>query len=262
MTTVILFVLGAIIGSFLNLLALRLNSGLTLGGRSHCPHCGRTLRFFELVPILSFFFFGRRCRECRARLSWQYPLVELATALVFATVFNPLASLPTNILTLGVFSLYIVITVYDFRHKIIPDELVYPAILLSLAHWFFLGGEFLNFLVGPIFFTFFALIWLVTRGRAMGFGDAKLALSIGFLLGATQGFSAIVFSFWVGAVFGLALLAIARFYPLFVAGKHLTIKSGVPITLKSELPFAPFMVLGAWLALVFKLNLLNVSLFQ
>ena len=244
MTTVILFVFGVIIGSFLNVVGLRLNSGLSLGGRSHCNSCNKTLRWWELVPVLSFVVLGGRCSHCRAKINLQYPLVELWTGLVFVTI--PLLFIP-------VFCLYIVITIYDLRHKIIPDVLVYWAILLSLLVRCLLGGSLLDYLAGPILFVFFGLVWLLSRGRAMGFGDAKLSLSIGLLLGAALGFSAVVLAFWVGAVVGLALILSQRIYPL--------LRRARTITMKSELPFAPFLVLGVWLALLLQIDLLHVSSF-
>jgi prepilin signal peptidase PulO-like enzyme (type II secretory pathway) len=155
---------------------------------------------------------------------------------VFVTV--PLSFIP-------VFCFYIAITIYDIRHKIIPDSLVYPAIFLSLIEF--------HLLAGATIFFFFAAVWLLSRGKAMGFGDAKLGLSIGLLLGAAIGFSAIIVAFWLGALFGLASLAIGRIKPLLMGVKN--------ITMKSEVPFAPFIVLGAWLAIIFRLDLLHVSLF-
>jgi leader peptidase (prepilin peptidase) / N-methyltransferase len=254
MTSVILFVLGAIVGSFLNVLALRFNSGLTLWGRSHCSSCSKVLGALELVPILGFLFLGGRCRDCKARVSFQYPLVELGTGLVFVTIFNPVFSLIQNILLLAVFCLYIAITIYDFRHQIIPDGLVYTSILLAGAFRFFSGGETLDYWAGPILALLFAAVWLITRGRAMGFGDSKLALSIGLLLGASVGFSSVILAFWIGASCGIFLILISRIYPLLSRGKGFTIKSAIP--------FAPFLVLGAWLGQVFQMDLLHVSLFQ
>jgi len=253
MTAVILFVFGAIIGSFLNVLALRFNSGLTLLGRSQCSSCGKILGSLELVPILSFLYLKGRCRDCKTRVSWQYPLVELWTALLFVTVFNPVASLVQNILLLAVFSLYIAITIYDVRHKIIPDGLVYTSIVLAVIYRFISGGEALDYWAGPILAIFFATIWLVSQGRAMGFGDSKLALSIGLLLGGAAGFSAVILAFWIGAACGISLVIFSRFYPLLSHGKGITIKSAIP--------FAPFLILGAWLGYIFQLDLLHVSLF-
>lgn len=238
MTAVILFVLGAVVGSFLNVLALRYNSGLSLGGRSSCSVCGRKLRWYELIPVASFLFLGGRCSACRSRISRQYPLVEIWTGLIFATV--PYVFLP-------VFCIYVVITVYDLRHKIVPDSLVYAAIALSIAVRWFEGGTALDWLAGPVLFAFFALVWLSTRGRAMGFGDAKLALSVGFLLGASAGFSAVIIAFWIGAGYGILLIV----SPLLRGDKR--------ITMKSELPFAPFLVAGAWLGILLEPDLLHVS---
>lgn len=244
-TPVTLFIFGLIIGSFLNVVGLRLNSGATFAGRSHCPNCGKTLSWSELLPLLSFVILGRRCRDCRSRISWQYPLVELVTGIVFVTV--PLAMLP-------VFCLYIVIVVYDLRHKIIPDLLVYSAVALSLltATLSYPAYSTLDWLAGPILFLFFGAVWLLSGGKAMGFGDAKLALSIGLLLGAVKGFSAVVVAFWTGAAIGLFLIALPKFYPL--------LRKGNRITMKSEIPFAPFLVWGAWFAVVFHFDLLHVSL--
>lgn len=233
---VILFVLGLIVGSFLNVVGLRLNSGISLGGRSSCHSCGKTLKWYELIPIFSFIFLRGRCKDCHARISPQYPLIELWTGLIFMTV---------PYIAISVFCIYVAITIYDVRHKIIPDSLVYIAIFLSIAVRSMSGGSDLDWLAGPILFLFFALVWLLSSGRAMGFGDAKLALSIGLLLGAPLGFSAIILAFWIGAAVGMILL----------------LKRAKDITMKSELPFAPFMILGAWLSIILGLDLLHVSLF-
>lgn len=116
-----------------------------------------------------------------------------------------------------------------------------------------MGGTLLDYLTGPILFCSLGGLWLLSKGRAIGFGDAKLALAIGVLLGAPAGISAIVLSFWIGAVFGLLLIGISRFSPLFGGHKR--------ITIRTEIPFAPFLVLGAWFAVILELNLLHVPLF-
>ncbi len=253
MTLVILFVFGTLIGSFLNVLALRLNTGLSLGGRSSCPACRHSLAWYELIPIVSFLFLKGRCRACRAKISYQYPLVEFLTGLIFVSIFATHGLTLYAALLTVVFSLYLVIVVYDLRHKIIPDSLVYLCLLLSLTTYYLLPTSTLDLLAGPILFAFFASIWFVTQGKALGFGDSKLVASFGFLLGAAQAFSAIVLAFWIGAVFGLLLMLVTRVYPLLSGGKGLT--------MKSELPFAPFLVLGAWLSLIFNLDLLYVAYF-
>jgi len=257
MASAISFVSGLIIGSFLNVVGLRWNSGSSLSGRSKCPHCSKKLVWYELVPVLSFLFLRGRCSGCHTKISFQYPLIELFSGLVFLSLYVVYGFSIYYLLSTIVFSLYIVILIYDFHHKIIPDSLVYSAIIVALffritTYHFLPTPYYWDFLAGPIIFLFFALIWLFSWGRAMGFGDAKLGLSIGLLLGARTGFSAIVLAFWIGAGIMLLIMLFSRFFGLFNRGKKLT--------MKSEIPFAPFMLLGAWISLIYELNLLHLVL--
>ncbi len=132
------FVFGTIIGSFLNVVALRYKTGKNLSGRSMCFSCGTDLKWFELIPILSFVFQKGKCRTCRSPFSAQYPAVEALTGLVFATTttffyFLPIeASLVLLPFFLVCFSILIVIAIYDIRHMIIPDMLVFLFAFLSL----------------------------------------------------------------------------------------------------------------------------------
>jgi len=249
------FIFGLIIGSFLNVVGLRWNSGRSLSGRSGCPQCGKKLSWYELIPVISFLLQRGRCRGCKSQISIQYPLVEILTGLVFATIYNTQYTIykefnslfiVSSLLLLIIFSLYIAILIYDFRHKIIPDKLVYSAILLSLVYAFInfqlSTFNFIDLLAGPAIFLFFAGVWFFSRGKAMGFGDAKLGLSIGLLLGTRVGLSAVILAFWIGAGVGLIYMIFGR----------------KKLTMKSEIPFAPFLVLGAWLALIYDLNLLHI----
>ncbi|MHB0977857.1 MAG: prepilin peptidase [Minisyncoccota bacterium] len=242
MITLFLFILGLVVGSFLNVLGLRWNSGLSIGGRSFCVVCKKKLHWWELVPVVSFMGLRGRCSECKTKISWQYPLVELWTGLVFITI--PLLAIP-------IFCIYVVITIYDLRHKIIPDALSYSAVVLAIIYRLSLGGSSLiDWFAGPILFLFFASIWFLSRGRAMGLGDGKLALSGGLLLGFSQGLSAITLAFWIGAAVSLLIMLIFR---LFNEKERLT--------MKSEIPFAPFIILGVWISLIFHLDLFHVFAF-
>jgi len=248
----ILFILGAVVGSFLNVVGLRwdLPAGRhalsKFGGRSFCPNCKKVLSWWELVPVFSFCVLKARCRRCGAKISWQYPLVEIWTGLIFATV--PYIFIP-------VFCIYVVITIYDWKYKIIPDSLVYLAIFLSLGFRIFVsdfGFNAWDLAAGPVIFIFFASIWVLSRGRAMGFGDAKLGLSVGLLLGAPEGFSAIILAFWIGALGSLSYIFFCKIG---------FIKNTEGLIMKSEVPFAPAIIVGAWISLVFHLNILHVALF-
>lgn len=238
------FLLGLVVGSFLNVVIYRYNTGSAgwriIAGRSQCLSCTQTLRWFELVPLFSFFLQRGRCRHCLSKISWQYPTVEVATGLLFALIFSRFLLTEQTLLWLllhwALFSLLLVITAYDLRHKIIPDGLVYA--FSGLALWSaLLGpgavGAASHLLAGLGLFAFFFLLWWLSGGRWMGFGDAKLALGVGFLLGPAGALSAVIFAFWSGALVGMSLLIYGR-----LSGR------GKSFTMKSEIPFAPFIVLG------------------
>jgi prepilin signal peptidase PulO-like enzyme (type II secretory pathway) len=232
----------------------RYNTGAGVGGRSGCMSCGAKLRWFELVPVFSFLIQKARCRNCKTKLSWQYPLVEFATGLLFLFsffhIFNGQFSTPISsqlITSLGImlitWCLLVIMIVYDFRHKIIPDGIVYSFALLGLIRvlietpyqptdlfiWTLLSG--------PILFTPFYLLWKVSQGRWIGLGDGKLALGIGWMLGLGLGVSAIFIAFWIGAIVSVIVVLVGR----LKIGK-------LKLTMKSEIPFAPYLVLGFLIA--------------
>jgi len=241
------FILGAIIGSFLNVVICRYNTGESIVySGSRCLACGKRLTWPELVPVLSFLAQKGRCRECKSRISAQYPLVEFLAGLLFLAAFwKFFPDIPSVIFYWLVFSLLIVISVYDFYHQIIPNKIVYLLGALAFGHWLF--ADMANpavFISGLAFFAFFASFWLVSRGRWMGLGDAKLALAAGWLLGPSIGLIAMLFSFWIGAIIGVFLL-------LF------SLKN---LTLKSRIPFGPFLSLGMTIAILFGGNILRFYL--
>ena len=252
--TIIFLVFGIIIGSFLNVVIYRLNTGKTFGGRSMCFSCARTLSWYELVPVGSFLIQKGKCRGCKSKISIQYPMVEMITGIIFAAIFLKFQYLFwvdtfSFSLTLGyyatLFSLLMVITVYDIKHKVIPDSLsLIFGIFSFVGIFFFLNSNFyihypnfIQYLSGPILALPFALLWFVSKGKWMGFGDAKLAVGLGWMLGLSLGLSALVLSFWIGALMGILLLIFSKHYGI-----------------KSQLPFAPFLALGTLIAFLFEFN--------
>jgi leader peptidase (prepilin peptidase)/N-methyltransferase len=260
----VLFIFGAIIGSFLNVVILRYNSGRKVTGRSGCLSCGKRLSWHELVPVVSFLALRGKCRGCKTPLSVQYPLVECATGVFFSAtglkiIGDAVVLAPEVSLTLGVLfaivSLLTVIFVYDLRHKIIPDGFAYSFAFLGLVYAILtvsntpLLSIVLNRLTSALLLAlpFFA-IWYFSKGRAMGLGDAKLALGIGTLFGTSLGFTAVVFGFWVGATVSLLLMAI----------QYLKKKSGRGrLTMKSEIAFGPFLIIGITIVFFSGVNLFN-----
>ena len=138
MLYVLIFILGISIGSFLNVLIERLPKNKSILGRSACNHCNKTLSWKDLIPILSFVYLRGKCRYCHSPFSYQYPIVELLTGIlfVFTIYYLPITNLSTNYLIssiyyLAIVSSLIVIFFADLRHGIIPDKILFPAILFS-----------------------------------------------------------------------------------------------------------------------------------
>lgn len=245
------FILGLFIGSFLNVLADRLPRNETILGRSHCDKCKKTLAWVDLIPLLSFIYLRGKCRYCFSKISIQYPVVELITGILFAfTIYylpitNSIANyLVSSIYYLIIVSALIVIFFADLRHGIIPDKIVFPAIGLSLV-WIATSNQQLAFsylLSGLGAGLFFFIIYLLTRGRGMGFGDVKFAFFIGFFLG----FPAIIFALYIAFLTGAACGFI-----LILWGKK---------KLKTAIPFGPFLVLGCFGSLFLQNLILQIIL--
>lgn len=249
------FILGTIIGSFLNVVALRYNTGMTLRGRSKCFSCGKNLEWHELVPILSFFYQGGECKKCKSKISWQYPTIEILAGILFILIFYyfPPTSLYESFNTvfyLFITSLLLIITIYDIKHKIIPDPIVYLFAFVSLFRLFispelsFVLPSLGDLLSGPLLASPFFFIWLFSKGKWMGLGDAKLTLGIGWVLGFTAGLSAIILAFWIGAI-----VSVVWIYVVFRKFK-----------LKQEIPFGPYLILGMYLVLFFGISVIELPL--
>lgn len=255
---IFVFILGTIIGSFLNVVIYRLGTGASIThSRSMCFSCGKTLSWYELVPVFSFIIQNGKCRKCKSKISWQYLFVELVTGLLFLlTTWRLNLQVGEVLFYWVIMSIFVVISVYDIRHKIIPNGFVYSFIILSailliwrssiqiLTVW--------DILAGPILFVPFAALWFFSKGTWMGFGDAKLAWGIGWLLGLSGGVAAMILAFWTGALWGLGLIALSNI------GKLLPNNKG--FTIKSEIPFGPFLILGTILVLFFNIDIFSLSL--
>lgn len=254
----IAFLLGLSIGSFINAWSFRLGTGRSILEPSSCLSCGRRLHWFELVPVLSFLFLLGKCRSCKTALSLQYPLVELAAGILFVLIFlrfpvSDVSSLATHysLLTTSFFfwSVLLAIAVYDFHTTIILDRAALLAGVVGFFAPLAASGAFLSLkhlLAGPLLALPLAAFWFLSRGRWMGLGDAKLQLGIGWFLGFSMGTTGLLFAFWLGAAVGVTLIAMGK-----IAGAQ-------RYSLKSELPFGPFLALGAFLAWFFQFDMMSL----
>lgn len=249
------FILGTIIGSFLNVVVYRYNTGKSfVTGRSKCYSCSKYLEWYELLPLFSYLMLGGKCLGCNSKISEQYFIVELITGIVFSGLFLRFGLTPMAFLYALVASVLIVMAVYDFKHKIIPDGMVFVFIALSIVVFLLnhpLATVFnpisMDLLAGPILFAFFAFFWLISKGAWMGFGDAKLAIGVGFLLGFSGGVYAIMLAFWIGAIVSLFVLLMQKIK--FFGSK---------LSLKSEIPFAPFIILAVFIQLLSAWDFQNI----
>jgi len=241
MMIVVAAALGAIVGSFLNALSFRLGTGRSvLKGRSRCMHCGHTLGAFDLVPIFSFIFLRGRCRYCGAHMSWQYPLVEALGAALGVGVLLTAPNVVELVVWFVAWMTLLFVVVYDFRHMIIPWGASGLLAVLGFIHLATQGASGWEWAAGPILAAPFLLISLISKGTWMGWGDGALELGLGSLLGLSQGATAIFIAAWSGAAVGIVILLFKKGY-----------------TMKSELPFGPFLVFGAGVAYFF-----HVDIFQ
>src|SRR3989338_7481382 len=237
MVAVFYFLFGLIIGSFLNVLILR-HRALPLGGRSQCPSCSHNLAWFDLIPVISWILLRGKCRYCKSSISTQYPIVELLTGILFLLVGLLGLTLIEQLFALPSLALLIAIFFYDLRHKIIPNPWVWAFNFLALSYSLITFKiSLLSLLSGPMAALPLFLLWFISGGRWMGFGDVKLALGIGWLLGVPFGLVAVFFGFVLGATVSVPLLLWGKTRP----------GGGAGLTMKSEVPFGPFLIASTFI---------------
>ncbi len=263
---VMMFVFGAVIGSFLNVVIYRMHTGKSLNGRSHCMTCGVHLSWKELFPVVSYLVLRARCRHCTAYIPWRYLFVEVLTGISFLFLYILFAhDLVLFALHAVLAAVLIVIAVYDMRHTIIPDELTIGACVIAIifrGYQYFLTHDMYALVYAGVgaccAALFFWGLWYVSKGRWIGLGDAKLAFPLGLIAGSGSVFSMVVLSFWVGAGISLTLLGIQY---LLRRGKMALPFLPNPLTIKSEVPFAPFLILGFICVHIFNADIFEIILF-
>lgn len=226
----LLFTLGLVFGSFISALSYRLPKRVSvLTGRSYCDRCKNQIAWFDNIPLLSFLNLGGRCRNCKRKISWRYPFIELVSGIGFVLI-------GVNIFYLFVFLILEAIFIIDLEHQIIPDELIFLAFTFSI--FAFNHSLFDGLLSGFICASFLLMIHLVTYGRGMGLGDVKFAILGGFLVGLKFSFVWLLLAFLTGGLVAFILI--------LVKGAKL----------KDKIAFGPFLVIAVPMTLLFGERLL------
>ena len=239
-----MFVIGTIMGSFFNVIGHRLSKNESaIKPRSHCEFCGHILAWYELIPIISFLIQGGKCRKCRAKLSWWYPLIEIITCLFFMSCYLCYGFTYDLLLALIISSVLIITCISDFNYLVILDEVLVVSSLAALVVIFLkegFNGLIISLLSGLLMFFFMLMVKIVGdkafKRESLGGGDIKLSLFIGLVLGYKLSFINLV---------------LASFLALPVAFYYL-------VKLKDrEVPFGPFLIISTFIIYIFSTQILE-----
>jgi len=222
-----IFLFGLIIGSFLNCLIWRVYKGESMGGRSRCPKCKKQIAWYDNIPVLSFLCLGGKCRHCGKPISWQYPIVELITGILFVLswryelrimnyelwFFNLDSIIHNSLFIIQIFrdwfiiSVMIVIFIIDLRWYLILDVVTLPAMGVIFILNLILGTSWQNMLVsGIIGGSFFLIQFLISRGKWIGGGDIRLGVLMGLAFGWPNVLTAIFLAYFIGSFVGIGLI--------------------------------------------------------
>ena len=233
MYILITIIYGTIIGSFLNVCIYRIPKKESIVVvRSHCMSCGKQIKWYDLVPLVSFLILRGKCRYCKAKLSWQYPAVEALNGILYGIIVLVNGFNITSILYCLATSALLALSIIDWRtYEIPPSFNIFIGILgiirliLDLPHWY-------NYVIGFVSVSgFLLLIFLVTKGRGIGFGDVKLMAAAGLLLG----WKLIILSLGLGCVLG----SIIHITLMYVKDKD------------RVLAFGPYLSLGIFISMLY-----------
>lgn len=237
MAELLLFTLiGLCFGSFLNVAIIRIpkNESINLPS-SHCPTCKHPLKWYHNIPLLSWIALRGKCSFCHTSISYQYPLVELCSTLIFLICYSQTHSLLQGFLTSFIFTLLFALSIIDLRYKAVPDILSFPALFCAFA----LGDPLVSLQNGLIFMGAFTLLRMVIsaliKREAMGEADIIIAGIIGAMMGIKLGCASI----YLGAIIALFAFMMVR-------------KKGF------ELPFIPFLSFALFITWLFDTHILKI----
>lgn len=236
-------VFGLLIGSFLNVVIYRVPAGESLMGRSHCPKCNHMIRGWDNVPVFSWIILRAKCRDCKQPISWRYPVIEATHAaawvgIVLAFQYNTIL-IP---ILLFFVSVTFALTMIDFDTMRLPNSITYPAFIVVIGYLVYAAAatnSWVNFWTATIasatLLAFYFTIWFLSGGRGLGFGDVKLAPTLGLLLG------------W----FGWGSVIVGTFSAFVVGGIPAAILLATGVLKKgTQIPFGPMLLLGTWIGIL------------
>ncbi len=241
----LIFVVGLVFGSFSSVVIYRLHSGEKgiLFGRSKCPKCNNFLKPRDLIPVLSFIINKFKCRFCKTPISLRYPLLELLMggSFLLTTYFVGIDDLKKLVFYLFITCVFVLLSVYDGLYKEVPDEISLPTILISFFAVWILGIHSIeNILTGllvPV--LFFGSLFIFSRGRWLGGGDVRIGAMMGILLGWPYVLIGLFIGYVFGSIFSLGGIVIGK------------------LSRKSQIPFAPFLFIGTYIAMFYGNSILT-----
>lgn len=254
MLSILAFIFGASIGSFVQVIASRLHVAPIIKGRSKCLSCGEVLRPSDLIPVLSYLFLKGKCRYCKSRYGISALVVEILFGIVFLALYHfILLGQPTLILSMLWLTYYTllfgtlgVMALYDRAHSYIPVSFLVMYLFLTCAMFvlrLFEYGDVFT-LLSPLFVVLpFLIIWIATKGKGLGFGDVILFFGVGAFFGSLQGFAVLMISVWIGAVVGL--------YIKYILNKQYSKTTAIP--------FVPFIVFAFLIVLFTGIDVLSIA---
>ncbi|MFW6028621.1 MAG: prepilin peptidase [Halanaerobiales bacterium] len=237
-TDLLVITLGLIIGSFLNVCIYRIPKGKSvIFGRSYCMNCGHQIRWYELIPVLSYLFLGGKCSNCKQKLSLQYPLVELLNGAAYLWIYYIYGLSYETLLYSFFVSALIIISFIDWKIMIIPDSANIFIFTLGLVNLMLNRTDWLNYVIGLFAVSsFLVLIAILTKGQ-MGGGDIKLMAASGLLLGWKIILLAFILGVFIAAIISIIILIVRK-------GKSLV-------------PFGPYLSIGLFVSILYGDRIIN-----
>ena len=245
------FIFGSAIGSFVNVIVTRLGVSSIVKGRSKCLHCGKVLSWKELFPVLSYLLLKGKCKDCGAKYGVDHLVVEIIFGLIFILVYHYILQgqidMTHQVLWLVYYTLFFItlgtVALYDLKHKVIPINYFLGFFALTIIELFlrYQSEGSLTVLWSPLIVAFpFLLLFLISRGKWLGFGDVLMLIAVGAFFEVLQGLTVFFFSVWIGAIVGIIMKVIDK-----------------KVKMKTEIPFIPFIAISIILVLFLDIDIFS-----